>query len=110
MTGPGSPSVLTNMPVAIEQHAEWIADCLAFLRERGLDRIEAKPDAAEFWGAEVNRAASATLLPMASSSWYLGANVPGKPRVFMPYAGGMAHYRGICDRIAADGYEGFVMR
>ncbi|GJD66204.1 flavin-containing monooxygenase [Methylobacterium frigidaeris] len=110
MTGPGSPSVLTNMPVAIEQHAEWIADCLLHLRERGLDRIEAMPEAAESWGAEVNRAASATLLPMASSSWYLGANVPGKPRVFMPYAGGMAHYRGICERVAAEGYDGFALR
>ena len=110
MTGPGSPSVLTNMPVAIEQHAEWIADCIGHLRERGLDRIEATPDAAESWGTEVNRAASATLLPLASSSWYLGANVPGKPRVFMPYAGGMAHYRGICERVAARGYDGFALR
>ncbi len=109
MTGPGSPSVLTNMPVAIEQHAEWIADCIGHLRERGLDRIEATPDAAESWGTEVNRAASATLLPMASSSWYLGANVPGKPRVFMPYAGGMAHYRGLCERVVADGYSGFAL-
>ncbi|TGE01141.1 flavin-containing monooxygenase [Methylobacterium nonmethylotrophicum] len=110
VTGPGSPSVLTNMPVAIEQHAEWIADCIAHLRARGLDRIEATAEAAETWGAEVNRAASATLLPMASSSWYLGANVPGKPRVFMPYAGGMAHYRGICERVAAEGYRGFSLR
>ncbi|MBK3395528.1 MULTISPECIES: NAD(P)/FAD-dependent oxidoreductase [Methylobacterium] len=109
MTGPGSPSVLTNMPVAIEQHAEWITDCIGHLRERGLDRIEATPDAAESWGTEVNRAASATLLPMASSSWYLGANVPGKPRVFMPYAGGMAHYRGLCERVVADGYSGFAL-
>lgn len=110
MTGPGSPSVLTNMPVAIEQHAEWIADCLSHLRERGLDRVEATPEAADMWGAEVDRAASATLLPMASSSWYLGANVPGKPRVFMPYAGGMAHYRGICEQVAARGYDGFALR
>ncbi len=97
------------MPVAIEQHAEWIADCIGHLRERGLDRIEAKPDAAESWGTEVDRAASATLLPMASSSWYLGANVPGKPRVFMPYAGGMAHYRGLCERVAAENYDGFAL-
>ncbi len=109
MTGPGSPSVLTNMPVAIEQHAEWIADCIGHLRERGLGRIEAKPDAAESWGTEVDRAASATLLPMASSSWYFGANVPGKPQVFMPYAGGMVHYRGLCERVVAEGYDGFVL-
>ncbi|MEH3148649.1 MAG: NAD(P)/FAD-dependent oxidoreductase [Methylobacterium frigidaeris] len=109
VTGPGSPSVLTNMPVAIEQHAEWIAHCIAHLRERGLDRIEATPEATDAWVARVNEAASATLLPMASSSWYLGANVPGKPRVFMPYAGGMARYRSICDRVAREGYEGFAL-
>lgn len=109
ITGPGSPSVLTNMPVAIEQHAEWIADCIAHLRERGLTRIEATPEATQTWVTHVNKAASTTLLPMASSSWYLGANVPGKPRVFMPYAGGMARYRGHCEAIARAGYEGFAL-
>ncbi|WP_281417388.1 flavin-containing monooxygenase [Plastoroseomonas hellenica] len=109
VTGPGSPSVLCNMPVAIEQHAEWIADCIAHLRDRGLQRIEAKPEAVERWVAQVNEAADATLLPQAASSWYLGANVPGKPRVFMPYTGGMAHYRSICDGVAARGYEGFAL-
>jgi cation diffusion facilitator CzcD-associated flavoprotein CzcO len=109
ITGPGSPSVLCNMPVAIEQHAEWIADCIAHLRERGLRRIEATPEAVERWVTQVNEAADATLLPQAASSWYLGANVPGKPRVFMPYTGGMAHYRGICDGVAARGYEGFAL-
>jgi cation diffusion facilitator CzcD-associated flavoprotein CzcO len=109
ITGPGSPSVLTNMPVAIEQHAEWIADCIAHLRETGVEQMEPKPDAVEQWVSRVNEAASATLLPQASSSWYLGANVPGKPRVFMPFAGGMARYREICDQVAANGYEGFTM-
>ncbi len=109
VTGPGSPSVLCNMPVAIEQHVEWITDCLAHMRERGLERIEAEPGAADRWVEHVNEAADATLLPQASSSWYLGANVPGKPRVFMPYAGGMARYRGICDQVAAMGYEGFAL-
>ena len=109
VTGPGSPSVLCNMPVAIEQHVEWITDCIAHLRGRGLGRIEAEPDAADRWVEHVNEAADTTLLPQASSSWYLGANVPGKPRVFMPYAGGMARYRGICDDVAAKGYEGFAL-
>ena len=72
-------------------------------------RIEAAPEAVEGWVARVNEAASATLLPQASSSWYLGANVPGKPRVFMPFAGGMARYRAICDEVAANGYEGFEL-
>ncbi|MDO9502373.1 NAD(P)/FAD-dependent oxidoreductase [Falsiroseomonas sp.] len=109
ITGPGSPSVLCNMPVAIEQHVDWITDCIARLRADGLSRIEAKPEAAEDWVAQVNAAAEATLLPQAASSWYLGANVPGKPRVFMPYAGGMAHYRRICEEVAARGYEGFAL-
>lgn len=109
ITGPGSPSVLCNMPVPIEQHVEWIAACIAEMREKGLTRIEAKDDAADEWVEHVNEVANATLLPMASSSWYLGANVPGKPQVFMPYAGGMARYAAICDRVAKEGYSGFVM-
>ena len=109
MTGPGSPSVLCNMPVAIEQHAEWIADCIAHMRAHGIERIEAQAEAAEAWVAHVNDAANATLLPQAKHSWYLGANVPGKPRVFMPYAGGMLQYREKCAEVAAKGYEGFVL-
>jgi cation diffusion facilitator CzcD-associated flavoprotein CzcO len=109
ITGPGSPSVLCNMPVAIEQHVEWITDCIAHLRAHAIDRIEATDDAADRWGAHVNDAANATLLPQAKSSWYLGANVPGKPRVFMPYAGGLARYRATCAEVAAKGYEGFVL-
>ena len=109
MTGPGSPSVLCNMPVPIEQHAEWIADCIAHMRAHGLERIEATPEAVSQWVDQVNTAANATLLPLAKSSWYLGANVPGKPRVFMPYAGGMARYRAICAGVAANNYEGFSL-
>jgi cation diffusion facilitator CzcD-associated flavoprotein CzcO len=109
VTGPGSPSVLCNMPVAIEQHVEWITDCIAHMREQGIDRCEATPEAAQQWGEHVNAAAHATLLPLTTHSWYLGANIPGKPRMFMPYAGGMARYRAICDDVAAKGYEGFVM-
>ncbi len=107
ITGPGSPSVLCNMPVPIEQHVEWITACIAHMRDKGLERIEPRPEAVEHWVGEVNAAANATLLPQAHHSWYLGANVPGKPRVFMPYAGGMARYRKICDDVAAKGYEGF---
>jgi cation diffusion facilitator CzcD-associated flavoprotein CzcO len=109
ITGPGSPSVLCNMVVPIEQHAEWIADCIAYMRKNGVATIEATDKATDTWAVEVNQAAEATLLPQASSSWYLGANVPGKPRVFMPYAGGMAKYRDICADVAADGYRGFEL-
>jgi cation diffusion facilitator CzcD-associated flavoprotein CzcO len=107
ITGPGSPSVLCNMPIAIEQHVDWITTCIRDMRDKGLTRIEAQPDAAERWVEEVNAAANATLLPMASSSWYLGANVPGKPRVFMPYAGGMARYANICTDVTQNDYRGF---
>jgi len=110
ITGPGSPSVLCNMPIAIEQHVDWITHCIRDMREQGLTRIEAEPDAAERWVEEVNDAANATLLPMASSSWYLGANVPGKPRVFMPYAGGFARYTDICRDVIQSDYRGFSRR
>ena len=109
ITGPGSPSVLTNMPVAIEQHTQWITACIRHMRDNGLTRIEATQAESDKWVAHVNDAANATLLPMANSSWYLGANVPGKPRVFMPYAGGMAYYAKLCEEIAADNYRGFVL-
>lgn len=108
VTGPGSPSVLSNMPVAIEQHVEWITECIAHMRGAGHATIEPTHDAADTWVGEVNAAANATLLPQAHHSWYLGANVPGKPRVFMPYAGGMARYRAICADVAARGYDGFT--
>ena len=109
ITGAGSPSVLCNMPVAIEQHADWITDCIRHLHDSGLERIEARADAMDKWVAEVNEAAHKTVLPLAKHSWYLGANIPGKPRVFMPYAGGMLRYRQVCANIAARGYEGFEL-
>jgi cyclohexanone monooxygenase len=107
VTGPGSPSVLTNMLPTIEQHVEWISDCLGFLRARGYDRIEATPEAETAWVAHVNEIADRTLFP-ACNSWYLGANVPGKPRVFMPYIG-FPPYVAKCNEIAANGYEGFAL-
>jgi cyclohexanone monooxygenase len=108
ITGPGSPSVLSNMIVSIEQHVDWIADCLAHMRAHGLAAMEAKRDAEEKWVAHVNEVAHATLYPQANS-WYMGANIPGKPRVFMPYIGGVGAYRAICNDVAAKGYEGFAM-
>ena len=108
ITGPGSPSVLSNMIVSIEQHVDWIADCVAHMRDRGLDTMEAAVDAEDKWVAHVNEVAYATLYPQANS-WYMGANVPDKPRIFMPYIGGVGPYRQICNDVAAKGYEGFVM-
>ncbi|MBM3139583.1 MAG: NAD(P)/FAD-dependent oxidoreductase [Chloroflexi bacterium] len=108
ITGPGSPSVLSNMPVSIEQHVEWIADAVAYVRERGVERIEADAVAQAAWVQHVNEIANLTMFPLANS-WYLGANIPGKPRVFMPYAGGVDAYRERCDEVVANGYEGFVL-
>ena len=108
ITGPGSPSVLSNMPVAIEQHIEWVADFVEYLRERGIETAEATLDAEAEWVAHVNEVAEPTLY-MLANSWYLGANIPGKPRVFMPYAGGLGTYRERCDEIAESGYEGFTL-
>jgi cation diffusion facilitator CzcD-associated flavoprotein CzcO len=109
ITGPGSPSVLSNMVLSIEQHVEWISDCIGYLRNRQLASIEATVEAENAWVAHVNEMASYTLLPRANS-WYMGANIPNKPRVFMPYVGGVGVYRHKCEVIAAHGYEGFTLR
>jgi cyclohexanone monooxygenase len=106
ITGPGSPSVLVNVIIAVEQHSDWIMDCIDHMREHGLDVIEAEETAEDRWVEHVNEKADETLYPMANS-WYVGANVPGKPRVFMPYVGGFANYDRICKEIVADGYRGF---
>jgi len=106
ITGPGSPSVLSNMIVSIEQHVDWIAGCLHYMRTHGHRRIEATIDAEEAWVAHVNEVGNLTLYPLAKS-WYTGANVPGKPRIFMPYIGGVGVYRQKCDEIAGKGYAGF---
>jgi cation diffusion facilitator CzcD-associated flavoprotein CzcO len=108
ITGPGSPSVLSNMPVSIEQHVEWIGDCLAWLREHDLDLIEATEPATASWTEHVQAVAAKTLYPKAAS-WYMGANIPGKPRLFLPYVGGVGNYRHKCAEIAANGYEGFSL-
>jgi cyclohexanone monooxygenase len=108
ITGPGSPSVKTQMILAIEQHTDWIAGCLAHMRAQGCTRIEPERAAQDGWVQHVNDVADSTLYPLANS-WYVGANIPGKPRVFMPYVGGFAGYKQRCDAVAANGYEGFIL-
>jgi cyclohexanone monooxygenase len=108
ITGPGSPSVLSNMIVSIEQHVDWIADCLAYLRGHGHATIEPTAEAQEAWVQHVSDVGHTTLYPRAPS-WYMGANIPGKPRVFMPYIGGVGVYRQKCDEVAAKGYDGFAL-
>ena len=109
ITGPGSPSVMTNMLVSIEQHVDWIADAIGWMGEHDFVEIEPTPEAQDAWVAHVNELAAFTLYP-SGNSWYLGANVPGKPRVFMPYVGGAGPYRALCDEVAADEYRGFSLR
>jgi cyclohexanone monooxygenase len=108
ITGPQSPGVKSQMILACEQHVDWIADCIQYLRDHTFSRIEAKEDAEDAWVRHNNEVADRTLYPLANS-WYVGANIPGKPRVFMPYVGGVAAYKKKCDEIAARGYEGFRM-
>jgi len=94
------------MILACEQHVDWIADCIQYLHDHGFSRIEPEADAEDAWVRHNNEVADRTLYPLANS-WYVGANIPGKPRVFMPYVGGIAAYKKKCDEIAARGYEGF---
>ena len=108
ITGPQSPGVKSQMILACEQHVDWIADCIQYLRDHAFSRIEAEEDAEDAWVRHNNEVADRTLYPLANS-WYVGANIPGKPRVFMPYVGGVAAYKKKCDEIAASGYEGFRM-
>lgn len=107
MTGPGSPSVLSNMHVSIDQHARWIAECLGHLGRHGLSHIEATPDAEAAWVRRVDDIASGTIFP-GCNSWYLGANIPGKPRMFMPYIG-LPSYAQLCEEVVRNGYRGFVL-
>ncbi|MBW8856952.1 MAG: NAD(P)/FAD-dependent oxidoreductase, partial [Bradyrhizobium sp.] len=106
ITGPGSPSVLSNMAVSIEQHVDWVADCVEDLRARGMTTIEPTRLAEDGWNQHVQDCAAITLHPTANS-WYMGANVPGKPRVFYPYIGGVDGYRAACDEVRAKDYLGF---
>jgi cyclohexanone monooxygenase len=108
VTGPGSPSVLSNMRVSIEQHVDWITDCIRYLDEHDLGTIEATEQAEGQWVDHVNEVGEPTVFSK-GNSWYVGANVPGKPRVFMPYIGGVPLYRETCADVAAKGYEGFEL-
>jgi cation diffusion facilitator CzcD-associated flavoprotein CzcO/acetyl esterase/lipase len=108
ITGPGSPSVLSNMMVSIEQHVEFITDTLIALRERGFDTIEPTAVAQAHWVQHNNEFADLTLMPTADS-WYMGANVPGKPQVFLPYIGGVNRYRAACEEVVARDYLGFAL-
>lgn len=109
ITGPGSPSVKTNMISAIEQHVDWISDFIVHIETQKYATTEAEPEEENRWVAHVNEVADRTLYPLANS-WYVGANIPGKPRVFMPYVAGLDKYRDICDDIAAQQYKGFVLK
>ncbi|MFE6856743.1 flavin-containing monooxygenase, partial [Streptomyces sp. NPDC057674] len=108
LTGPGSPSVMANVVLCAEQHVDWLGDCLRHLDEHGHRAIEASEEAVEQWVAQCRDRAAATLFP-AANSWYLGANIPGKPRVFMPFIGGFGVYGEIIADVAASGYKGFVL-
>lgn len=109
ITGPGSPSVITNMVVSIEQHVEWISELVGHMDSHALTCVEATEEAEQEWSAHVQEIASYTLYPQADS-WYMGANVPGKPRLFMAYLAGVGVYREKCDSVAASGYAGFELR
>jgi cyclohexanone monooxygenase len=108
ITGPGSPSVLASMTVGIEHHVEWIAQCIDWLGKQGATRIEVEHAAEEAWVEHVNTVAGRTLM-QGCNSWYMGANIPGKPRVFLPYVGGFPRYEAKCSDVAAKGYEGFKL-
>lgn len=108
ITGPGSPSIVSNVVVSIEQHVEWITECLRHLTELGMAAIEPTESAETAWTGHVNEVVAATLYPKAAS-WFMGANVPGKPRVFLPYLGGLPAYREKCEAVRANGYDGFAI-
>ncbi|MCE3551671.1 NAD(P)/FAD-dependent oxidoreductase [Pseudonocardia sp. RS11V-5] len=107
ITGPSSPSVLSNMMVSIEQHVDWVTDCVRWMRDNGVAELDATPEAEDEWVRHVEEVGDTTLYPTADS-WYMGSNVPGKPRVFMAYIGGVGVYREKCDDVAAKGYEGYA--
>jgi cyclohexanone monooxygenase len=108
VTGPCSPGPLANMSMSIEQHVDWIARCMDDLRRNDVVRIDTTPEREEEWMRQVQEIVQRTLY-LKANSWYLGANVPGKPRVFLPYLGGHGNYRAKCDAVAAAGYEGFML-
>lgn len=108
--GPGSPSVLTNVPVQIEQHVEWITNCLRFLESKKKKSIETSLSSAKKWSSEIKKLADASLFMKAKSSWYKGDNIPGKPKVFIPYPGGLPRYRNICNKVEINQYKEFLIK
>lgn len=108
ITGPQSPGVKSQMILSCEQHVDWISDCIRHMGERQLRRIEPEQTAEMAWVHHNNEVADSTLYPMANS-WYMGSNIPGKPRVFMPYVGGVTAYKKKCDEVVANGYTGFAL-
>lgn len=108
ITGPGSPSVLSNMLVSIEQHVDWVVDAIATVRSRDAGTIEASDAAEKEWTDHVEEVGNETLYPQADS-WYMGSNVPGKPRRMLAYIGGVGAYREKCDQVAMNSYEGFTI-
>ena len=106
ITGPGSPSVKSNMMSSIEQHVELVVEMLVYFRDNDIETIEPDLSAEDDWVEHVQEVASKTLFPKANS-WYMGANIPGKPQLFMPYIGGVGAYRKICEEVVAEGYRGF---
>jgi cyclohexanone monooxygenase len=108
LTGPGSPSVLASMIPALEQHVDFTVGLMSWMRREAVTTVEPERDAEDAWVDRVNELAAQTIYPRANS-WYLGTNVPGKPRVFMPYSGGLHTYRKHCDEVAAEGYRGLVV-
>jgi cyclohexanone monooxygenase len=108
ITGPGSPSVLSNMMTSIEQHVDWISQCIDYMEKSGKNEIEAYPDSENDWMDHVEEVASETLR-YSCNSWYVGANIPGKRRIFMPYSGGFDRYTNKCEEVAVRGYEGFQL-
>jgi cyclohexanone monooxygenase len=110
ITGPGSPSVLSNMVVSIEQHIDWVTEAIARNRDAGVTTMEPRPEAQEEWLEHVQEVSVGTPYTAPScNSWYVGANIAGKTRVILPYTGGVGRYREICEEIAADGYRGFAL-
>jgi cyclohexanone monooxygenase len=109
VTGPGSPSVLTNIVTSIEHHVDWITACIQYLRSTNRRSIEADAGAQDQWAERINRFAGPIQVHPSCNSWYLGANVPGKTRHYMPYTGGLTRYMAKCEAVVAGGYEGFTI-
>jgi cation diffusion facilitator CzcD-associated flavoprotein CzcO len=109
ITGPLSPSALSIVTISIEQHVDWIGDAIVYLRDHGLSVIETDETFEAEWDREVDAAVARTLHPFAQFTYYWGGNIPGKPRKFLQYTGGVGPYRAICDAVVKDGYRGFML-